>query len=436
MGRALGLLLILCTAAAVAAPAEHGAAVEHVLVLVGVELIDGTAAPPLANRTLVIRGDTLTEIREDRPPDLPAEAFVLELPGHWVIPGLIDAHVHISHRERAVTEAYLEAALLGGITGMRDMGGDARRLASLQRDALLHEIAAPDIYYGAIIAGPTFFTDPRVLDISRGVTLGQAAWAQVATADTDFRLAAALAEGAGATALKIYSDVAPQLLAPIVEAGHALGLKAWGHAAIFPSRPSAVVAAGVDVISHAGMLMWETTATVPERYGPHRGIAPAAGAAEDPALHTLLADMATRGTILDATVFLNERHLAAAETDEERAYAQTYRDFASAAVAAAHRAGVQIAAGTDVLGAPDAPWPPLHDELRMLVEHCGLSPLQALRAATAIAAEALGASDRIGTLTPGMRADLVVLAADPTADIGNTRSVRFVVKAGRLYVRP
>jgi imidazolonepropionase-like amidohydrolase len=100
----------------------------------------------------------------------------------------------------------------------------------------------------------------------------------------------------------------------------------------------------------------------------------------------------------------------------------------------AHAAGVVILAATDVdipLGIPGLS---LHDELARLVE-AGLSPLDALRAATLDPARVLGMADSLGTIEPGKLADLVLLDADPLADIRNTRRIRAVVADGRLYRR-
>jgi imidazolonepropionase-like amidohydrolase len=79
--------------------------------------------------------------------------------------------------------------------------------------------------------------------------------------------------------------------------------------------------------------------------------------------------------------------------------------------------------------------PNIHEELRLLVESAGFSPMDAIKAATSVGAETLGAEERSGTIAIGKQADLVVLAADPTVDINNSTSIRFVIKDGRLYAR-
>ena len=106
-------------------------------------------------------------------------------------------------------------------------------------------------------------------------------------------------------------------------------------------------------------------------------------------------------------------------------------------VRALHAAGVPILAGTDANETPAAPASPpfgssLHDELELLVE-AGLTPVEALRAATSVAAEHFGLDDR-GAIAPGLRADLVLLDADPTVDIAATRSIRGVWIAGERVV--
>jgi imidazolonepropionase-like amidohydrolase len=100
-----------------------------------------------------------------------------------------------------------------------------------------------------------------------------------------------------------------------------------------------------------------------------------------------------------------------------------------------HAAGVPLAAGTDI-GAPLlVPGFSLHDELELLVRVAGMTPAEALRAATLTPARVLGRADSLGTVEPGRLADLVLLDADPLADIRNTRRIHAVVADGRLLDR-
>jgi imidazolonepropionase-like amidohydrolase len=94
---------------------------------------------------------------------------------------------------------------------------------------------------------------------------------------------------------------------------------------------------------------------------------------------------------------------------------------------------VRIAAGTDGMGG-DRGLPNLHEELALLVQ-AGLTPMEALIAGTRTAAEALGMGSSHGTIAVGKAADLLVLRADPTADIRNTRQIDFVLKRGKVVER-
>lgn len=429
------ILFVTVTVVAAQESSEEDGTAPRVLVLTGVHLIDGISDTIRPNATIVIEGDEIVDIRSDLPPDLHGEAFVLHLPGHWVMPGLIDVHVHVSHDTREFTEQRLETALLGGVTAVRDLGGDARKLASLARDALLGEIPSPNIYYSSVFAGPTFFDDPRVIDVTRGAVPGQNAWTRAVEPDTDLRAAMDEARGAGATGAKIYTNLSAEDIARTTAAAHAGGLQVWSHVTVFPSSPADAVAAGVDVVSHAGMLYWQISDEMPPAYGPHRGFdPPEPGDADSPVLDGLFLSMIEADTILDPTLFVTNE-MAELGPEEERASMKARHEFSCAATKRAHEAGVKIAAGTDSMVDEGADLPNIHVELRLLVECAGLTPSEAIMAATSVAAETVGAEERSGTIAVGKQADLVVLASDPTIDINNSTSIRFVIKGGRLHVR-
>ena len=141
----------------------------------------------------------------------------------------------------------------------------------------------------------------------------------------------------------------------------------------------------------------------------------------DPAIDSVLVAMVLHGTIYEPTLFIYQDRPASMRV-------------AAALVALAHGAGVPISAGTDSLaGADGLSLPNLHREMQLLVELAGLSPAGALDAATRTAAAATNVLDSRGTVEVGKLADLVVLDADPIADIRNTERVMMVVKRGRVY---
>jgi imidazolonepropionase-like amidohydrolase len=398
------------------------------LVLSHATVLDMTGGPARPGMTLVLRDGRIAALYRDGAEPVPEDAQERNVNGGFVLPGLIDAHVHIAtspsgddRRDR--TEARLKGALLGGVVAVRDMGGDARLLADLSRAVMAGDLAGPEIRYSAIMAGPGFFDDPRVLASSRGVAPGQAPWARAITDSTDLRQVVAEAKGAGATAIKIYADVAPALLARVSVEARRQGLGVWAHLALAPARPGDVVAGGVQVVSHALLVPWEVR-QLPDwkqRAQVDLTISP-----DHAAIRALFAAMKAKGAIWDPTLFVYRADSSAADTSISRRRAARALDF----VRAAHGAGVRIAAGTDGMGG-DRGLPNIHEELALLVR-AGLTPMEALIAATRTGADALGLSASHGTIAVGKAADLLVLRADPTADIRNTRQIEFVLKRGKV----
>lgn len=429
---ALTLLSLLLGASALAAEPKT-------LLLTHVGLIDGTGAPLQPDMTLVIEGDRIADVYPDGSKATPGDAQAQDLRGRYVIPGLIDAHVHLTGAEPDIAhyQALLHALLLGGVTGLRDMAGDDRVLAYLADEANSDAFESPDIFYVALMAGPSFFQeDGRAQEASQGEPLGFAPWMQAISNTTDIPLAVAEAKGTGATALKLYANLPAALVRAITSEAHRQGLRVWTHAAIFPARPSDAVDAGVDTVSHTPYLVWEAAPRMPDDYkvralGDFAHVAPDA-----PSILALLDAMKQRGTVLDAT-------LSVFKWEQENHPASVGKDimpWSYAVTRLAHRRGVLIDAGTDSAGLPqdgdtldlDA-MPGIYDEMALLVEHCGFTPIAAIQAATQVGAMALGQSAQRGTIQPGKLADLVVLTADPSQDIRNTRKIAFVVKNGHVY---
>ncbi len=406
--------------------------VRDALLLTHATVLDMTGALPRPGMTLVLRDGRISALYPDGAEPLPADGTERNLNGAFVLPGLIDAHVHIAtdpsgidRRER--TEARLKAALQGGVVAVRDMGGDARMLADLSRAVTVGDLAGPEIRYSAIMGGPDFFGDPRVLASSAGMPPGQAPWARAITDSTDLRQVVAEAKGAGVTAVKLYADLAPRLVARVAEEANRQGLLVWAHLALAPAKPSEVVAGGVQVVSHALLVPWEVQ---PLRDWKRRGQPDLTIEPGHPAVRALFAAMKARNVIYDPTLFVYRADSAAADTSIAKRREARAQDF----VRAAHAAGVRIAAGTDGMGRDGGTLPNIHEELALLVR-AGMSPMDALVAATRTNALALGMGATHGTIAVGKAADLLVLRADPTADIRNTREIALVLKRGKVVER-
>ncbi len=411
----------------------------NVVALTHATVIDGTGAAPRADMTVLVRDGLIEAVYPSGSRDTPDRAGVEDLRGKWLIPGLIDAHVHITDAtaDMVMYRKLLRGLLVGGVTGLRDMAGDARVLGFLAREARLDTLPSPDIYYSALMAGPTFFyEDSRVGAASRGVLLGSAPWMRAVDATTDIPTAVAEAKGTGATGVKLYADLPGALVKAIAAEAERQGLLVWTHATVFPATPGDAVEAGATTLSHTPYLVWEAMPHVPVDYrtrafGDYVHVEP-----DDPKITGLLERMKQRGTILDATlhVFAQEAEHAPDQVGEG------IMPWSYAVTREAHAMGVLVDAGTDSQGLPmgkDGPdvaaGPVVVQEMALLVEKCGFTPVAAIRAATQVSAMAVGQAAQRGTIAPGMAADLVVLRADPTVDVRNVRKVVEVMKDGLVY---
>lgn len=413
---------------------EVQAAAESISIYRGATVIDGTGASPNPDMAIVTRGERIEAIvPESRAARFSPGAREIDAHGLFAIPGLIDSHVHLATSpNRRYAEALLRRDVYSGVTAVRDMAGDARFLADLSRAALMGEIPAPDIAYAALMAGPEFFKDPRTIASALGAVAGEVPWMRAIAPSTNLTLAVAEAKGTGATALKIYADLPAESVASITEEAHRHHMLVWAHAAVFPASPREVIDAGVDVVSHSCLLAYQASPEMPRAYHNRPPVEENLFAHDEHLLDPLFADMRARGTILDATLYVYDVMWRVSN-----AQPPPYCSLALAEKIAteAHRAGVMISAGTDAPGNSSDAYPSLYQELSLLVHHAGFSPGEALMASSRIGALTMGKSGEIGTLEPGMLADVVFLAKDPLADIDNLKSVVMTVKRGRLYRR-
>ncbi|MET8135719.1 amidohydrolase family protein [Streptomyces sp. NPDC005251] len=422
------------------APAPHAPALKGtVAVYRGATLFDGTGRAARGATSIVIDGPVIRAVGDDAviAENLPAVAQVFDLDGRFVVPGLIDAHQHIATPpDRPVAEAVLRRLVHSGVTAIRDMADDLRQVGDLARATLVGEIPGPDIRYAALMAGPGFFDDPRTHQVSQGETPGAVPWMQAITKDTDLRLAVALARGTHASAIKVYADLDHTTVAAITEEAHRQGIPVWAHATVFPATPGQIVTAGVDSVSHVTLLAFEGTDEPLISYkNKPRVEYERFVAGDDRRIEQLFALMRQKGTVLDATAGMWASEALAGDGPEDAARAAANTELAAVLTAQAHRAGVDIATGTDYETDPKDPFPALYAELAFLVRRCGMSPEQVLRSATLIGARSAGAEDIMGSVEAGKLANFVVLEDDPLRDIEHLRSVTLTVKRGRRFER-
>ena len=418
------------------------------------------------SQTVVIRGDTIVSL-EDADGEADAEE-VVDGTGLYLIPGLWDMHVHLTY-DSLLTQAMPELFLRWGVTSVRDTGGLLDRILPVVERWRAEGALAPRVLF----AGPLLDGEKVVYDgdgrpeIGTGNATVEEARGQVAT------LAAA-----GADFIKIYEMVSPEVFDALVLAAEEHGLPIAAHVPL--SMRAREVGPRVGSMEHLRNIEMDC-ASRPEdlRVTRRRELTrdPAeAGAALRSRLHALqrlpavaaydpmecaqvLAAMTS--TIQVPTLRLNSFALHPAFIDDEwfealvgtpdaiaesweaagrssRADPQpqdtTFAAWSLRLVGDMHARGIPIGAGTDTPINYSLPGFALHTELEMLVR-AGLDPLEAIRAATLRPAEFFGLDGEMGAISPGMRADLVLLGGDPLADIANTRDIEAVVSRGRLLSR-
>lgn len=373
----------------------------------------------IKNGTIVIEDGKIKDINYKNPSQVYPNAKVIDLQGKYVLPGLIDSHVHLAtvpKEDRSENNAYVEAQLdrmiYAGITTVRDMAGNGIILADYKHATQLNQVAGPEIFYSAQFGGPGYFKEMRSY-ASRIESKVDSPWEQTITDTTNIQLAIARAKGAGITGIKIYNDLSPQLVARITKEAHAQGIKAWSHAAVFPASPYSIAEAKVNTMSHA----WDIMYGLKDEYEITRNSL--LDAIDCKQLDKLLLLMKKNNIILDATNFIAENN---SMTDGVKI---TKR---------AHELGVKISVGTDwpYIGMDGETELPLFEEIKLLINKCGFTNAQALYSATKIGAEAIDLTDR-GVLEAGKRADILITDKNPLENIENIKTHFMTIKSGIIY---
>ncbi|MBC7987095.1 MAG: amidohydrolase family protein, partial [Sphingomonadaceae bacterium] len=378
----------------------------------------------------------------------PEGAEIVDVGGRYAIPGLIDTHVHVTIQpDEAAMRAEMERNLYGGVTAVRDMIGDARIIAHFARNARLGELASPDIYFAGLAAGPGFFADDRMTYEALGATPGAVPWMRAVTPQTNLTELVAMMRGAGASGVKIYANLSPEIVRALTAEARRQGLPVWAHGAIFPTTPLQAVEAGADTLSHVCMLAYQTLTPPPASYDyADRGPLDEARLMGDPVpeMAALWAAMRERGVVLDTTAWvyrtierMRAEMTAAAAPGEPEFLPPIYCSsrLAEHLMGQASRAGVLLSAGTDAPAIAGDPWPGIFEELMLMRDSAGIAPIAVLRAATVNGARAIGGDEQSGTIAVGALANFALLTEDPLAERANLRTVELTVKRGRRYWR-
>jgi imidazolonepropionase-like amidohydrolase len=453
----LGLLAAACGGST--PPSPDPAPVAPAIAIVGATLWDGTGRAPVPNAVTVVQRDRILCAGAAGECVIPPRSRVIDAQGQYLIPGLIDSHVHLlfltggSAGEQLGLD--LRDLLAQGITTLRDMGTDPAVL--LSRVQALQ--AAPRVHAMQLVAGRRFFFNgfrgtvtPRgtIYHQPPAIAMQQLGWRPLQyDPGDDADAIVAEARKAGAMGLKLYAQVDSASVRRLADVAHRAGMPVWGHAWVQPASVMEQAVAGQNGVVHAAGLAGELF-TVEERDTLVRdgdlqsatAEVATVGAAHDPRVLAALDTMARRGTIFEPTLDA-VRHSVASYDSKLRHIPSLQEDYVRSAsrfgmevTRQAVKRGVRISAGSDhVSYGPASDRATLFGELRLLVDSIGLSPTAALLAATRDAARAIGGQPgrQVGTIQKGRYADLVLLAKNPLQDIANLEYVEMVMVGGKVW---
>lgn len=446
------ILLALLAPAAVAAQ-EAGTAVA----VVGATLWDGTGADPLPGATVILHGGHISCAGPPGQCPIPPGATVVRADGRFLIPGLIDSHVHLLFQVNGVADSSLgpdlKELLARGITTVRDMGNHPARLL----EAVAAQPPGPRVLPMQLIAGVRFFSSERErgpggssrLHAPAALGMRQLGWyPMMLTTARDAVTLVQQARAGGAIGIKLYQDLDPAQVVAVVRAAHALGMPVWGHGWVQPASVLEQARAGQDGVVHAAGLVGELldraardSLRTSSALLQITADSATAASATSPLVLAALDTLAAHGTFLEPTLYATQLGVARANRRNRRIatlperYSRAAGAFGIEVTRQAVARGVPITAGTDHTAyGPWAERAQLSEELRLLVDSVRLSPARALLAATRDAARAIGpAAADAGVIATGKRADLVLLTADPLQDIRNVTRVEWVMRAGVLH---
>ncbi|HEX6083235.1 MAG TPA: GNAT family N-acetyltransferase [Thermoanaerobaculia bacterium] len=435
------------------AGAAERAEARSTVVLHNVTVIDGGTRTA---QDIVIRGEQIVSVAPHAAHAKNAE--VIDGTGRFVIPGLVDMHVHVlTHPwddqgnlqprfDRAASLALLELLLQQGVTTIRDPGSETEAAVTLR-----------DLVNRGAAKGPRIFTAGRIINQS---PFHPEPFLPVVTAG-DVRREIRWQKAAGVDAIKIYGSMTPELTKVAVDEAHAAGLPIIGHLQRTTWTEAAKL--GIDGIEHfapwapsylpeAARAKYEQTMFGRVYWLRHVDV-------HGPEIAEMIAAMKAHGVTLDPTLialhtkffgndprWLRNPDLALAPrafsagwasgsftkgwTDAQYAEAQQAWPKQLALIRKIYEGGVRLTVGTDTPTPWIVPGTSVHDEMALLVS-AGIPPSAVLEMATRNAARALKRERELGSVAAGMRADLVVLSKNPLVKIEHTRSIEMVFQRGQ-----
>lgn len=405
---------------------------EPVLVLTGGTLIDGRGGRPVADAVVVLQGDRIVAAGPAAStPVLAGVARVIDARGLYIVPGLIDLHIHFTQQRGSDLGLYPDSDAATAIRGVAladqliSAGITAVRDTGTTNDVALRIKEAVD---RRIIRGPRVFWSGRII-ASRGghgdeITStgngrprpdGGGGRTRVANGPWDWRLAVREQIRAGADWIKVTAPFAREEIAAAIEEAHSEGYAVAIDS--FGKYSDEAIEAGVDTLEHPLAMSGQAVALM-KRHGT--AFVPTIGA-----FHNLLTTGYSTASIpAGGFYFTRSRRFVIDQQEHLRR------------VGEAHRAGIPIGVGTDIPFENDVRYPDAYFRELGYLSEAGLSNAEVLASATRVGAAILRMGDRLGTIEPGKIADLLVVGADPLADLAALRDARYVIADGRVAKEP
>jgi imidazolonepropionase-like amidohydrolase len=415
-----------------------GQAPARALVIKDVSVIDVIGAAVKPHMTAVISGDRIAALGEAGKVATPKDALVVDGKGKFLIPGLWDMHVHLT----MFGETALPLFIAQGVTSVRDMGGDFAQVKLLRERIMAGTLLGPRIKAaGPILESSKFIESIRDKELAAqriGVTSGAEAVqavASIARLGPDF--------------IKIRTNASRASYLAIAAEAKRVGLPLVGHA---PRGLSLIEVsdagqrsiehglAGAGAARNYSEAQWKEVAERFIKNGTH--VVPTFTAARG---ILEISDQELMAVIDDTTGARDERrkYIPPAVVDRwrRRIAAEKRETPPDPAIGAINRqgfrllyqAGVKFMTGTDLPAPLAYPGWGAHEELELLVQRVGMTPMDALRSATSIPAEFFGMADSLGAVEKGKIADLILLEANPLEQISNTTKIFAVIVGGRYY---
>jgi imidazolonepropionase-like amidohydrolase len=425
---------------------------QPVVAITGVSIVDVEQGRTISPRTVLIADGRIAAIGKPSDVRIPPDAQRIDGRGRFLMPGLVDMHVHLFNNfsRRPPNTWTFPLYIANGVTAVREMAAEPASILIVKgwRDAIAKgTLIAPHILAaGVVVYGSSPEDAARQVDVAANV---------------------------GADFIKVFSEVPESNWRAILEEAHRRSLPVMGHV---PAGVSLLASAAAGQRSSEHLMQAFEACTTIERsvLEERRGLSGDELVARRDAQEARVLDAFDQSTCDRVSAALAPSGQAQVPTlvlpfveskpadrapesdprwqylraDERTRWSRTLQDNSSQdhalaarrwtvarkIVASLHLAGVPVLAGTDSPMPRVYPGFALQDELQLFVES-GMSPRDALRSATLAPATFLGIADKTGSVAVGKRADLVLVDGNPLSDIRNTRRIRAVLLDGRLLTR-